>query len=56
MSLASSPRLPLRLVAYALAWAGGAVAYTPFLTLLLPLRFTELAGENETETAEAAGA
>ena len=47
MSLASSPRLPLRLLAYALAWAGGAVAYTPFLTLLLPLRFTELAGEND---------
>ncbi len=30
---------------YALAWAGGAVAYIPFLTILLPLRLTELAGE-----------
>lgn len=29
---------------YALAWAGGAVAYIPFLTILLPLRITEMAG------------
>jgi len=32
------------LFAYAMAWAGGCVAYMPFLTLLLPIRFTELAG------------
>ncbi|MCA0979474.1 MFS transporter [Qipengyuania flava] len=30
---------------YALAVAGGAVSYVPFLTLLLPLRATEMAGE-----------
>ncbi|WP_162789343.1 MULTISPECIES: MFS transporter [Sphingomonas] len=35
------------LAAYALAWAGGAIAYTPFLTLLLPLRFTQLAGAGD---------
>ena len=29
---------------FALAWAGGAVAYVPFLTLLLPLRILSLAG------------
>lgn len=33
------------LASYALAWAGGSIAYTPFLTLLLPLRFTEFAGD-----------
>lgn len=32
------------LLLYALAAAGGAVAYVPFLTLLLPLRVTDLAG------------
>ena len=31
---------------YALAASGGAIAYTPFLTILLPLRATELAGNN----------
>ena len=31
---------------YALAVSGGAVAYIPFLTILLPLRVTALAGEN----------
>lgn len=35
------------LIAYALAWAGGAIAYTPFLTLLLPMRFSELAGADD---------
>lgn len=35
------------LVAYALAWAGGSIAYTPFLTLLLPFRFTQLAGTED---------
>ncbi len=29
---------------FALAWAGGAVAYVPFLTILLPLRVVRLAG------------
>lgn len=29
---------------FALAWAGGAVAYVPFLTILLPLRIAVLAG------------
>ena len=38
-------RQPLTLLfAYALAWAGGCVAYTPFLTVLLPQRLTVLAG------------
>lgn len=32
------------LLLYALAAAGGAVAYVPFLTVLLPVRITELAG------------
>jgi MFS family permease len=31
---------------YALAVSGGAVAYIPFLTILLPVRATELAGDN----------
>lgn len=35
---------PALLIGYALAWAGGCVAYTPFLTLLLPIRLTQLAG------------
>jgi MFS family permease len=29
---------------YALAWAGGTIAYTPLLTILLPARVAELAG------------
>ena len=29
---------------FALAWAGGAVAYVPFLTILLPLRVVAIAG------------
>ena len=32
------------LILYALAWAGGAVSYVPFLTILLPVRVTDLAG------------
>jgi MFS family permease len=44
VSTALARRRPSILLAYALAWAGGSIAYTPFLTLLLPLRFTELAG------------
>ena len=29
---------------YALAWAGGSIAYTPFLSILLPVRVAHLAG------------
>lgn len=32
---------------YALAAAGGAIAYVPFLTILLPMRMTELAGSDD---------
>ena len=43
---ASPPRQSLRFLwLYALAVAGGAVSYVPFLTLLLPLRVREMAGE-----------
>ena len=39
------PAQPARYLAlYALAWAGGATAYVPFLTVLLPARAEELAG------------
>ena len=31
---------------YALAWAGGAVAYVPFLTILLPARVESMAGDH----------
>jgi len=34
---------------YAIAWAGGAVAYVPFLTILLPVRLASLAGESRVE-------
>jgi MFS family permease len=30
---------------YALAWAGGAIAYVPLLTILLPIRITAVAGD-----------
>ena len=44
--VASGERQSLRFMwLYALAVAGGAVSYVPFLTLLLPLRATELAGD-----------
>lgn len=33
------------LVIYALAWAGCSIAYVPFLTILLPVRVTALAGQ-----------
>ena len=33
------------LLLYALAWGGGAVAYVPFLTILLPVRVTLFAGQ-----------
>lgn len=37
------------LILYALAAAGGAVAYVPFLTILLPLRVSDLAGAADIE-------
>ena len=37
------------LVLYALAWAGGAVAYVPFLTILLPVRIAAMAGAQRVE-------
>lgn len=33
------------LLLYAVALAGGAVAYVPFLTILMPIRVADLAGE-----------
>src|SRR3546814_20366762 len=39
------------LLLYALAWAGGAIAYVPFLTLWLPSRMTELAGPADVQTS-----
>ena len=42
---AGQPRQSKRfLLLYALAWAGGAIAYVPLLTLLLPLRLTAMTG------------
>lgn len=32
---------------YAIAWAGGAVAYVPFLTILLPVRLALIAGDDK---------
>lgn len=37
------------LLIYALAAAGGAVAYTPFLAVLLPVRIAQLVGTNQVE-------
>lgn len=34
---------------FAIAWAGGAVAYVPFLTVLLPMRVVALAGSRSVE-------
>jgi MFS family permease len=34
---------------YAIAWAGGAVAYVPFLTILLPVRLAAMASETRVE-------
>ena len=41
------PRSPLDrfILLYALAWAGGTIAYTPLLTILLPVRVAELVGK-----------
>src|SRR5687767_3806297 len=41
---AEGARIKRFLVVYALAWAGGSIAYTPFLTFLLPARVIELVG------------
>ena len=38
------------LLLYALASAGGAIAYVPFLTIWLPSRMTELAGPADVQT------
>jgi MFS family permease len=40
----SSPRTPAFLLAFALANAGGVLAYLPFLSLLLPLKVEAMAG------------
>lgn len=42
---APAPHSQRFLLLYALAWAGGSVAYVPFLTILLPVRIAALAGE-----------
>ncbi len=41
----SSRQSPRFLWLYALAWSGGAIAYVPFLTILLPIRITAVAGD-----------
>lgn len=40
---------PAFLLLYALAWAGGAVAYVPFLTILLPMRVAAMVGVERVE-------
>lgn len=35
------------LLLYAMAWAGGTVAYTPFITVLLPVKITAIAGAEQ---------
>lgn len=40
----ASPHLRRFLILYGLAWAGVAIAYLPFLTILLPVRVSDLAG------------
>lgn len=48
MAEAPAPRQSTRfLLLYALAAAGGAIAYVPFLTILLPVRMTALAGQGD---------
>ncbi len=37
------------LLLYALAWAGCAISYVPFLTVLLPMRVTDLAGSQDVQ-------
>lgn len=43
------PQTTRFMLLYALAWAGGAIAYIPFLTLLLPARVAELTGSDAVE-------
>jgi len=44
-TLETGRQSPRFLWLYALAWAGGAIAYVPFLTILLPIRITAVAGD-----------
>jgi MFS family permease len=45
--IAAAPPLRRFLIVYGLAWAGVAIAYLPFLTILLPIRVTDLAGPDQ---------
>lgn len=48
--MTDQPRQALRFLwLYALAAAGGAVAYVPFLTILLPVRMSQLSGAEDVE-------
>ena len=48
MDVEHSKKLPIPLIIlYALAWAGGTVAYTPFITVLLPVKITAIAGAQQ---------
>ena len=49
-SAAGRPQIRLFLWLYALAWAGGAVAYVPFLTILLPMKLAAMAGADKVES------
>jgi MFS family permease len=44
-TLETARQSPRFLWLYALAWAGGAIAYVPLLTILLPIRITAVAGD-----------
>ena len=45
MGIERQDKLPsIYIFLYALAWAGGAVAYTPFITILLPVKISQIAG------------
>lgn len=44
MADAGAPTVDRFVLLYALAWAGGTIAYTPLLTILLPARVVDLAG------------
>ena len=45
----STRQSPGFLLLYALAWAGGAVAYVPFLTILLPMRVAAMVPDQRVE-------
>ncbi len=48
MEIARANKLPLFYIfLYAIAWAGGTVAYTPFITVLLPAKIADLIGTNQ---------